>query len=185
MILNFDYIKSTFEQFGNKSEWQIVGELVDKFKSLIMKELVFENGPVISMLTSVQMNRQGISRNRTAEHQTEDDSVISLSDRITQFCSHVFLLREKEPDEITADLNFGTHKLVSVKSRHLGQDAQGAMVPVRLADGSLRRNYINLDFNNFNITERGDLRDLVEHLRIEGMTPDEDGEDELPGLFNG
>ena len=42
----------------------------------------------------------------------------------------------------------------------------------------------NLDFNNFNITERGDLRDLVEHLRVEGVSPEEDGGSDLPDLFN-
>ena len=53
-----------------------------------------------------------------------------------------------------------------------------------MADGTLRRNYLNLDFNNFNITERGDLRDLVEHLRVEGVSPDQDGDSDLPNLFN-
>jgi len=32
MVLSFDYIKTTSETMGNKSEWQIVGEMVDKFK---------------------------------------------------------------------------------------------------------------------------------------------------------
>jgi replicative DNA helicase len=184
MVLSFDYIKTTFEPSGNKSEWQIVGEMVDKFKRLIMKELVFEDGPAVSMMTSVQMNRIGTSRNRQSSNIVEDETVISLSDRITQYCSHMFLLRSKEPDEIAQDAGFGSHKLTSIKSRHLGQDPEGAIHPVRMADGSLRNNYINLDFNNFNITERGDLRDLVEHLRVEGLTPEEDGSDDLPALFN-
>ena len=33
MIFSFDYIKTTFENNGAKSEWQIVGEMVDKFKA--------------------------------------------------------------------------------------------------------------------------------------------------------
>ena len=130
------------------------------------------------------MNRIGTSRNRQSENIVEDETVVSLSDRITQFCSHMFLLRRKEPSEVTEHLNFGNHKLVCLKARHLGQDPQGEIEPVRLADGSLRRNFVNLDFENFNITERGDLRDLVEHLRIEGMSPNQDGEDSLPSLFN-
>ena len=147
MVLSFDYIKTTFEPTGHKAEWQIVGEMVDKFKRLIMKELVFDDGPVISMMTSVQMNRQGTSRNRRAENIVEDETVISLSDRITQFCSHMFLLRSKEPDEIAADSNFGSHKLTSIKSRHLGQDPEGAIHPIRMADGSLRNNFINYRIN--------------------------------------
>lgn len=184
MIFSFDYIKTTFQPSGNKSEWQIVGEMVDKFKRLIAKDLVFDKKPVVSMLTSVQMNRVGTSRNRTSDNIVEDETVVSLSDRITQFCSHMFLLRSKEPSEITEDSNFGTHKLTNIKARHLGQDPMGEIEPVRLADGTLRRNYINLDFNNFNITERGDLRDLVEHLRVEGVSPEEDGGSDLPDLFN-
>ena len=136
------------------------------------------------MLTSVQMNRVGTSRNRTADNIVEDETVVSLSDRITQFCSHMFLLRSKEPAEIAEDSNFGTHKLTNIKARHLGQDPMGEIEPVRMLDGSLKRNYLNLDFNNFNITERGDLRDLVEHLRVEGISPEEDGESDLPDLFD-
>lgn len=184
MIFSFDYIKTTFQPSGNKSEWQIVGEMVDRFKRLIAKDLIFDKKPVVSMLTSVQMNRVGTSRNRTAENIVEDETVVSLSDRITQFCSHMFLLRSKEPAEIAEDGEFGTHKLTNIKARHLGQDPMGEIEPVRMADGTLRRNYLNLDFNNFNITERGDLRDLVEHLRVEGVSPDQDGDSDLPNLFN-
>jgi len=184
MIFSFDYIKTTFQPSGNKTEWQVVGEMVDRFKRLIAKDLVFDKKPVVSMLTSVQMNRVGTSRNRSSENIIEDETVVSLSDRITQFCSHMFLLRNKEPSEITEDSNFGTHKLTNIKARHLGQDPMGEIEPVRMPDGSLKRNYLNLDFNNFNITERGDLRDLVEHLRVEGMSPSEDGDSSLPDLFN-
>ena len=53
MILNFDYIKTTFENFSSKTEWQVVGEMVDKFKRLVMKDIVFENEPMIAMLTRV------------------------------------------------------------------------------------------------------------------------------------
>jgi hypothetical protein len=36
----------------------------------------------------------------------------------------------------------------------------GACEPVQV-DDNLRRNFINLQFRNFNITECGDLRDIV------------------------
>lgn len=184
MIFSFDYIKTTFQNSSNKSEWQVVGEMVDRFKKLIQKEIVFDNQPVISMMTSVQMNRIGTSRNRAPENIVEDETVVSLSDRITQFCSHMFILRNKEPAEIAEHMGFGTHKLVNIKSRHLGQDPMGAIEPVRMPDGSLRHNFISLDFNNFNITERGDLRDLVEHMRVDGLSPEQDGDADLPFLFD-
>lgn len=58
--------------------------------------------------------------------------------------------------------NFGTHKLSCFKHRHLGSDYMRAIQPVRLVDDvTLARNSIYLNFDNFNITEVGDLVDLV------------------------
>ena len=161
MIFSFDYIKTTSQSQGNKNEWQIVGEMVDKFKRCIQKEILWEGEPIIPMITSVQSNRSGITNNRNSQNIIDDESVVSLSDRITQFCSHMFILRNKTTDEIESEgRRFGTHKLINVKSRHLGRDIAGAIEPVQMGD-TLRRNFINLDFNNFSITERGDLRDIV------------------------
>ena len=52
------------------------------------------------------------------------------------------------------------NKLINIKSRHLGKDIAGAVEPVRVGD-NLRKNFINLEFKNFCITEKGDLRDIV------------------------
>ena len=170
MVFSFDYIKTTSENVANKSEWQVVGEMVDKFKKCVQKEILHDGNPVIPMITSVQSNRYGITNNRSADSIVDDESIVSLSDRITQFCSHMFILRNKTNDEVeTEGARFGTHKLINVKSRHLGSDIAGAVEPVRIGD-SLRKNAINLDFNNFNITERGDLRDIARML---------DGEEDL------
>tara|TARA_Y100000004_G_scaffold166843_1_gene198924 strand:+ start:2766 stop:4283 length:1518 start_codon:yes stop_codon:yes gene_type:complete len=167
MVFSFDYIKTTSENNGNKSEWQVVGEMVDKFKKCVQKEILHEGNPVIPMITSVQSNRYGITTNRTSQNIVDDESIVSLSDRITQFCSHMFILRSKTTDEVeTEGGRFGTHKLINVKARHLGSDIAGAVEPVSIGD-SLRKNAINLDFNNFNITERGDLRDIARVLNGE------------------
>tara|TARA_R100000995_G_scaffold58268_1_gene29163 strand:- start:638 stop:2155 length:1518 start_codon:yes stop_codon:yes gene_type:complete len=164
MVFSFDYIKTTSENISNKSEWQVVGEMVDKFKKCVQKEILHDGNPVIPMITSVQSNRYGITTNRNSENIVDDESIVSLSDRITQFCSHMFILRSKTADEMeTEGGRFGTHKLINVKARHLGSDIAGAVEPVRIGD-SLRKNAINLDFNNFNITERGDLRDIARVL---------------------
>ena len=40
MVFSFDYIKTTSENNGNKSEWQVVGEMVDKFKKCVQKEIL-------------------------------------------------------------------------------------------------------------------------------------------------
>ena len=135
--------------------------MVDKFKRLVQKDVLFDGEPVIAMMTSVQSNRSGITNNRRPENIVEDESIVSLSDRITQFSSHLFSLRQKSHDEMLESPDFGTHKLVCFKHRHLGQDYFRALNPVRLEDGTLAKNSIYLNFNNFNITEAGDLQDLV------------------------
>ena len=179
MVFSFDYIKTTSESSANKNEWQIVGEMVDKFKKCVQKEILHDGEPIIAMITSVQSNRLGITNNRNAQNVVDDESTVSLSDRIIQFCSHMFILRNKTADEIEIEgAQFGTHKLINVKSRHLGKDVAGAIQPVRIGD-SLRKNFVNLDFHNFKITERGDLRDIVRS--IEGTPPLEGSEtDEIP-----
>ena len=167
MVFSFDYIKTTSENIANKSEWQVVGEMVDKFKKCIQKEVLHDGNPIIPMITSVQSNRYGITNNRNSQNIVDDESIVSLSDRITQFCSHMFILRNKTTDEMeTEGGRFGTHKLINVKSRHLGSDIAGAVGPVSIGD-ALRKNSINLEFNNFNIVERGDLRDIARMLNGE------------------
>jgi replicative DNA helicase len=161
MILSFDYIKTTSENTKNKSEWQVVGEMVDKFKRLIQRDVTFDGDPMIAMMTSVQSNRQGITTNRNSDNIVEDESIVSLSDRITQFSSHLFSLRQKTLDELAVEEGFGTHRLTCFKYRHLGSDIHRAIQPVRMPNGDLKRNFINLNFDNFNISEVGDLQDMV------------------------
>ena len=180
MVFSFDYIKTTSESNGNKSEWQVVGEMVDKFKKCVQKEILHEGNPMIPMITSVQSNRYGITNNRNSQNVVDDESIVSLSDRITQFCSHMFILRSKTGDEVESEgERFGTHKLINVKARHLGSDIAGAVEPVSIGD-TLRKNAINLNFNNFNITERGDLRDIARVLNGEEELDANGHQEEIP-----
>tara|TARA_Y100001972_G_C7667231_1_gene337822 strand:+ start:4506 stop:6011 length:1506 start_codon:yes stop_codon:yes gene_type:complete len=165
MIFSFDYIKSDFSKLGD-NPWQQVSYMVHRFKQAIHRELCFEGNPCVSMITSVQANRYGITNNRGVDTIIDDESVVSLSDGITQFCSHLFLLRKKVVEEMREDgTNRGTHKLINLKSRHLGRDPLRAINDVELLDGSKKKNYINLEFRNFSVTERGDLHDVVEDQR--------------------
>ena len=180
MVFSFDYIKTTSESGGNKSEWQVVGEMVDKFKKCVQKEILHEGNPVIPMITSVQSNRYGITNHRNSQNVVDDESIVSLSDRITQFCSHMFILRSKTGDEVESEgERFGSHKLINVKARHLGRDIAGAIEPVSIGD-TLRKNAINLNFNNFNITERGDLRDIARALNGEEELDTNEHQEEIP-----
>ena len=183
MIFSFDYIKTTYERQNGASSWETVGRMVDKFKQLIQKELCFNGAPTVAMLTSVQSNRLGITNNRSADNVVDDESIVSLSDQITQFCSHLFLLRQKTMDEIQGEPEgFGTHKLICLKYRWLGKDVHRALQPVEMPDGSKRKNYLNLHMENFSIQERGDLVDMVEHMEGEGVGAMRDILDDVPNL---
>ena len=71
-------------------------------------------------------------------------------------------MRRKVADEIHADGDrFGTHKLVNLKARHLGRKPLRDINPIEMPDGSNRKNFINLNIQNFRIEERGDLQDIV------------------------
>jgi hypothetical protein len=134
------------------------------------------------MITSVQSNRSGITNNRMSANVIDDESVVYLSDRIIHFCSHMFILRNKTADEIqTEGIRFGTHKLINVKSRHLGKDIAGAIEPVRIGD-TLRKNFVNLEFANFNIAERGDLRDIARALDGDEELDDTDNNEQIPNF---
>jgi hypothetical protein len=140
----------------------LVAKMMDRFKQCIHRELCFDGERPVAMLSSVQANRAGITTRRAVEDIVEDESVISLSDSIVQFCSHAFLLRKKVAEEIQAENGkFGTHKLINLAARHLGEDAMSHLEPVTMPDGSKKDNFINLDFNNFSIIEKGDLKDMI------------------------
>ena len=181
LIFSFDYIKTTSENSGNKNEWQVVGEMVDKYKKCIQRDIKGDDGPCISMMTSVQSNKTGIVTNKSSANVVDDESIVSLSDRITQFSSHMFILRNKTLDELQNEKDFGTHKLINVKARHLGKDIAGAINPVKMPDGTFKKNFLNLELNNFFVTEKGDLRDIVDAL---GATANlsQDGNDDVPSL---
>ena len=83
---------------------------------------------------------------------------------------------ENEPD------NSGTHKLICFKYRHLGENALRAINPVEMPDGGKKNNYINLHMENFNITEKGDLVDMVEFQSLNGLIPSPDADDLAPAL---
>lgn len=183
LIFSFDYIKSDFNNMGKASDWQLVAKLVHNFKQVISKQLCFDNKPCVAMVTSVQANRAGIISNKTGAQITDDESIISLSDQIVQFVSHMFILRRKTIDEIVDEgEEFGTHKLICKAARHLGEDPFGHLNPVQMDDGSLRDNFINLNFDSFNVEDRGDLRDIITAKMGNDVHPrgDDVDDDDLP-----
>lgn len=181
MIFSFDYIKTDSGPSGNKSEWQVVGEMVDRFKRTIQREILKDGEPIIPMMTSVQSNRSGVVNNRNANQIIDDESIVSLSDRITQFCSHMFILRKKTLDEREEEPNFGTHKLINVKSRHLGKSYNRATEPIRMPDDTLKQNAVHIQMDAFTADEIGDQLDLAQALGAHGeIEHNQNNDDPVP-----
>jgi hypothetical protein len=155
----FDYIKMGGSEKANQSwaEHQIIGSMVDKLKR-IAEEV---NCPI---LTAIQLNRQGEAGKAGA---IDDSSSFSLSDRLQWFASYTGIFRAKTLEEVGLDgADYGTHKLITTKSRHMGSQATGFnnFLKRKLADGSERyvANYLNFDVQNFRITEKGSLKDIID-----------------------
>jgi len=76
--------------------------------------------------------------------------------------------------------NFGTHKLINLKARHLGKSALRAIHPVEMPDGTKKQNFINLNIESFRIAERGDLQDIVDAFNGEGIAVISNESEEIP-----
>ena len=65
--------------------------------------------------------------------------------------------------------NFGTHKLITLKSRFQGKSAAGHQDVLRRmmpnGDEKYVQNFINFDVNNFKVDEKGSLNDIIESER--------------------
>jgi hypothetical protein len=174
-IIAYDYVKLTGEKVGNNwAEYQAIGEKIDKLKKLA-EELN------AALVTAMQLNRMGERGNNAGA--VDDSSAISLSDRLQWFASFVAIFRRKTTEEIALDgTEFGTHKLIPLKTRFQGKDAAGHQDIIRrtFADGQrFISNFLNYDVNNFSILECGSLRDVVnrenEQYLVEGGN-ENDGE---------
>ena len=168
-LIAYDYVKLTGERVGqNWREDQAIGDKIDKLKKL-SEEI---DAPLI---TAMQLNRQGGERG--ASGIVDDSSSIATSDRMQWFASFVALFRRKTPDEIAEDNEFdehgnlvrdyGTHKLIPVKTRFQGRNAAGHHDLVRRVNDNDRIYYepncLYFKVDNFNVQERGSLRELVQN----------------------
>ncbi|MDA7495710.1 hypothetical protein OAL45_00170 [bacterium] len=172
MVFSFDYIKPTDEV--GKSEWQSVGSMVDNFKRTIQREILCDGKPVIPMLTSVQSNRSGIVTNKQSRDVNDDEGIVSLSDRVIQYSSHLFILRAKTLDELSEEQQrFGTHKLIPLKTRHLGKLSKRATTPILMPDARTVNNCVHLNMEGFNVDCMGDQKDLKGFLETSAQIQDD------------
>lgn len=155
-ICAYDYLKLTgSDQTSNSwAEHQIIGDKVNQLKSLA-KELE------IPMLTAAQLNRSGESQNRKAGAFVDDNTAISLSDRLAWFASFIAIFRKKTLDEIQIDgVENGTHMMRATSTRFTGKDGAVSHDYVeRMVDGkkTFASNYVSFKIDNFNVEEVGSL----------------------------
>jgi replicative DNA helicase len=156
-IISYDYIKLTGEKIANNwSEWQAIGDKIDRLKKL-SEEI---NAPVI---VAMQLNKGG-EANGTSPR--DDSSSFAQSDRLQWFASYTGIFRRKTNEEYAEDgEEFGTHKLITLKSRFQGPAAVGHqdIVRRRLPNGTVRyqSSYLNYQVANFEVEERGSLRHII------------------------
>tara|TARA_R110002110_G_scaffold237838_2_gene453616 strand:+ start:398 stop:1873 length:1476 start_codon:yes stop_codon:yes gene_type:complete len=171
-VVFYDYVKLTGESLKqNWGEHQAIGEKIDKLKKLA-EEL---DCPIF---TAMQMNRSGENQNRSTGQFSDDSSAIALSDRLQWFASFVAIFRRKTLEEMDEDGDFGTHKLIPIKTRWQGREAAGHHDRIRrtFQDGTQQwvSNYLSYDVRNFDVEERGSLEDVIsaqeEHHNIDDQS---------------
>ena len=178
-LLGYDYIKLTGEKVEkNWAEYQAIGEKIDK-----LKRLAEETGAPI--VTAMQQNRS----NKYRGELVDDSSTAAQSDRLQWFASFMGILRRKSPDEIANDTrDFGSHKLIPLKTRFQGKDAAGHQDLIRrtfeeeingrtVSSTKWVQNFLNYDIDNFRVEEKGSLRHLVDRendrFEIEDTNPND------------
>lgn len=160
VLLVYDYLKP-FDHSDKQADWQLMAQFTKDLKTMINNEIH------IPVWMSIQMNRKGIVTNRKAINIDDSEDTISV-DRVTGNVSLAFLLRMKSLDELQSEGggNWGNVKMIPVKHREiLGDSFSKVFTPVRMMDGSFKKNYINLEVKNFKFVDRGDLFQMVEAMK--------------------
>ena len=154
-VTNLDYLKPFSAENHNTQEWQEMGRFIQNIKSLYKNELASP------FMTSIQLNRSGVFRNKTAQTIDDSEATFSMSTRISEQATHSFILREVLMDEMAVEGPDANHKMIAVKTRHLGEKWKDAINPVEMPDGSYKRNYLRFKSESFDIKECGDLKQYV------------------------
>jgi len=161
-VIFYDYLKAFENNSKGESkymqEYQLMGYFMQKIKRLI------QNVVPASLWTSLQVNRLGITGNKSSDDIDDTENVFGLSDRIIQQATHAALLRRQTTDELAQEPNCGNYKLIFTKARHLGKDRDAHVMPVRMHDGNYKKNFIYLEGKNFCWREIGDLGTMKDQI---------------------
>ncbi len=155
----YDYLKPFDTEDKYNKEYEVMGKFIQDCKSFIKQEVP------VSLFTSIQANRGGITNNKLSNQIDDSENIVSMSKRITDQTSHSFILRHKTNDEIEYEEgDFGNMMLVPIKLRHRGKEPRRSLSRVRMPSGKYRTNYINLECEGFFFEDKGDLQDMADIL---------------------
>jgi replicative DNA helicase len=136
-------------------------------KSAILKETAeYCNCPIF---TAIQANRGGIVTGRSATDVQDNEGQGSMSDRLNWLVAYMGILRKRTHDEMlddsTPEYKAASHKLITTKTRYLGEKGPSFLDYVRVKNGkdvSYKPNFINFDIANFCVTDRGSFSQQME-----------------------
>lgn len=154
-----DYLKGIESMGKETKEYQTIGYYTSDVKNLVTNDIN------AGFWTSVQLNRFGVSKGKKADEIVDNDSTISLSDRIKDNCTSVLIMRYKVMEELAREKNqFGNVLVKVAKIREgLGRDYEMFAQPVKLAKG-FAENYFNLDYHGFHYRDCGLFSDIATKL---------------------
>jgi len=160
IVIFYDYLKAKTGMTNGFESFAQMQDEADKIK-------VLSNELKCPIIVAGQIN------NRSNE--------LALSSGIENVVDIMAFLFKKTAEEIARDgNNFGTHKLTIRKSRMQGADAPGFQDICKLPSGEWERLYINYDFQNFSVEEKGCLLDVIDMLNgnvpLPASKPTDDGE---------
>jgi replicative DNA helicase len=159
LILVDDYLKGTESMGKDTKEYQEIGYYTSAVKSLVTEDIN------AGFMTFAQTNRFGVSKGKKAEDIVDNDSIISLSDRIKDNCTSVLLMRYKVMEELAREKNaFGNVLMKVTKIRDgLGRDYDKFVRPIKLAKG-YADDYFNLDYHGFHYRDMGLFSQVCDRL---------------------
>lgn len=157
----YDYLKISE---GDKTDKNSQEYQIAYTKSSILKEVAeYCNCPIF---TAIQANRSGIVTGRNASDIQDNEGSGSMSDRLNWLVAYMGILRKRTHDEMledsTPERKAASHKLITTKTRYLGEKGPSFLDYVRVQRGkevSYRPNFINFDIHNFCVKDRGSFSD--------------------------
>jgi len=160
LIVVDDYLKAIESMNKEAKEHQSVGYYTSDMKGLVTTEID------AGFMTFTQTNRFGTTKGKKLADIQDNDSVISLSDRIKDNCTANFLMRYKVTEELARERNsFGNVLLKNLKMRQArGKEYAAFVQPIKMASGGFAEDYFNLDYHGFHYRDMGLFSEVCSRL---------------------